>query len=152
MGKVRNRLFQAWFRFRRPMTLGVRAAVEGEDGKVLMVRHTYTPGWHMPGGGVEKSETALAALTRELQEEGGVELTGSPLLFGVYSNHASFRNDHVLLYRVPLGFWKACQATSNGEIAEIAWIDPKNPPEGTTPGTRRRLKELYDGTTLTALW
>ena len=127
------------------MTLGVRAAVENEVGQVLMVRHTYTSGWFLPGGGVERGEPAVEALRRELVEEGGVALDGTPLLVGVYSNHPNFRNDHVLLYRVPAGFWTACAPTSQGEIAETAWVDPLAPPRGTTPGTARRLTELFDG-------
>ena len=152
MATIRTLVFQSWFRLSRPLTVGVRAAVENEDGHVLMVRHTYTTGWFLPGGGLEKKETALEALGRELQEEGGIDLTASPLLFGVYSNHPNFRNDHVLLYRVPLGFWRTCPATSRGEIAETAWVDPLAPPDGTTPGNRRRLRELYQGTVIDPYW
>ncbi|MEM9842987.1 MAG: NUDIX domain-containing protein, partial [Pseudomonadota bacterium] len=36
------------------MTLGVRAIVENAEGQVLLVRHTYTPGLYLPGGGVER--------------------------------------------------------------------------------------------------
>ncbi|MBR9835951.1 MAG: NUDIX domain-containing protein [Alphaproteobacteria bacterium] len=152
MVNLRTRVFQAWFRFRRPMTMGVRAAVENDEGHVLMVRHTYTKGWFLPGGGVEKDEPAIEAIRRELVEEGGVQLDGTPLLVGVYSNHRYFRNDHVVLYRVPSGFWMPCKATSRGEIAETAWVDPLAPPEGTTPGNARRLRELYGGADIDPFW
>jgi 8-oxo-dGTP pyrophosphatase MutT (NUDIX family) len=62
MPTLRTLAFQAWFRISRPMTLGVRAAVENADGHVFMVRHTYINGWFMPGGGIEKDEPALEAL------------------------------------------------------------------------------------------
>ncbi len=152
MPTLRTRVFQSWFRLSRPMTIGVRAAVENEAGQVLMVRHTYTTGWYLPGGGLEKNEPAIEALRRELVEEGGIHLTGVPLLVGIYSNHPNFRNDHVVLYRVPLGFWTSVAATSRGEIAETAWVDPLSPPDGTTPGNRRRLKELYEGASIEAFW
>lgn len=152
MATLRTRLFQIWFRLSRPMTLGVRAAVENADGHVLMVRHTYTKGWFLPGGGVERGEPAIESIRRELVEEGGIQLDGTPLLVGVYSNHPNFRNDHVILYRVPHGFWSPCQPTSRGEIAETVWADPLSPPRGTTPGTARRLRELFAGSPNEPYW
>src|SRR5438552_10539353 len=47
-------LMQPWFRLRRGMTLGVRAAVFDEEGRIIMVRHRYAPGWLLPGVGVER--------------------------------------------------------------------------------------------------
>lgn len=125
------------------MTLGVRGVVENEVGEVLFVRHTYTKGWFLPGGGVERGETTDLALRRELEEEGGVRITAAPELIGIYSNHRIFRNDHVLLYRIGRGDWTAQGDPIGREIAEIAWTDPKDPPSEATPGTLRRLRELY---------
>ncbi len=42
------------------------------DGKVLLVRHSYMPGWLLPGGGVERAEAAEHAVIREMQEEIGL--------------------------------------------------------------------------------
>lgn len=152
MASFRTRIFQTWFRLSRPMTLGVRAVVENEAGNVFLIRHTYTPGWYMPGGGVEKSETSLRALERELLEEGGFRLTAAPDLIGIYSNHFVFPNDHVLLYRARPGAWDQGKATSRGEIAEAAWVDPLDPPEGTTPGTKLRLAEIFGGAPPSPYW
>ena len=143
MATIRTRLFQSWFRIARPMTLGVRAIVENEDGKVLLVRHTYVKGLFFPGGGIEKGELALTALARELEEEAGVVPSAEPVLLGVYSNHRVFRNDHVLLYRLKPGSWTSCAPTSRGEIAERIWIDPARAPSDVTPGTGRRLAEVF---------
>ena len=145
MPTLRTLAFQAWLRISRPMTLGVRAAVENADGHVFMVRHTYINGWFMPGGGIEKDEPALEALRRELIEEGGIRLIAEPKVFGFYSNHHHFRNDHVLLYHVPWGSWEKVAATSTGEISETAWVNPHAPPAGVTAGNLRRLEELYRG-------
>lgn len=143
MSSFRIRLFQAWFRLSRPMTLGARGVVEDEAGRVLLVRHTYTRGLNFPGGGVERGETVMAALLRELAEEAGVKPLGAPVLHGVYSNHRVFRNDHVVLFRIAAGEWTACETDSAGEISEIVWCDPLSPPDDVTPGTGRRLRELY---------
>lgn len=152
MTDLRTRLFQTWFRLSRPMTLGVRAAVENEAGHVFMVRHTYVKGWFMPGGGVERGEPALEALRRELIEEAGVKLIAEPEVFGFYSNHHVFRNDHVLLYRVRWGSWEPVKAQQIGEIAETAWVDPRAPIDGVTKGSLLRFKELYGGAPVSPYW
>ena len=152
MASFRTRIFQSWFRISRPMTLGVRAVMENEAGHVFMIRHTYTPGWYLPGGGVEKGETSLESLERELLEEGGFTLNAAPDLVGIYSNQFVFPNDHVVLYRAPAGTWDQGKATSIGEIAEAAWVDPRQPPEGTTPGTLARLMELFADGPRSAYW
>jgi 8-oxo-dGTP pyrophosphatase MutT (NUDIX family) len=152
MTTLRTRLFHTYARLRRPMTLGVRAAVENAEGRVFLVRHTYVKGWYMPGGGIERGEPAVEALRRELVEEGGIRLTSAPQLAGFYSNHHVFRNDHVLLYRVPHGAWEQTTATSFGEIAETAWVDPLMPPDGASPGTVQRLAELYGEESASPYW
>ena len=66
----RIRLFHIFFLLARPMTLGVRAIVHDRArNAVFLVRHTYVPGWQLPGGGVEPGESADDALARELREE-----------------------------------------------------------------------------------
>jgi len=125
------------------MTLGARVVVENEDGQVLLVRHTYTKGLYLPGGGVEHGETVLQSMRRELEEEGGVHLTGTARQIGIFSNHRLMRNDHVVLYRVDAGTWTQRGDPIGMEISEIVWCDPLSPPEDATPATQRRLQELY---------
>ena len=60
------------------MTLGVRGCCIDQDGRVFLVRHSYMPGWYLPGGGVERRETAIVALGRELREEAGIVLEDAP--------------------------------------------------------------------------
>jgi ADP-ribose pyrophosphatase YjhB (NUDIX family) len=133
------------------MTLGVRGVVTDASGKVLLLRHTYTPGWHFPGGGVEKGETASQSLIRELKEEAGIEAGPESLqLVSLHANHAFFPNDHVLVFRVK--DWTQGKMTSRGEIAETGFFDPANPPEGTSRGTKHRLDELFAGAKVSELW
>jgi ADP-ribose pyrophosphatase YjhB (NUDIX family) len=143
-------LFRAWWRVRRPMTLGVRGVVCDEKGAVLLVRHTYAPGWHLPGGGVERGETAVQAIVREMAEEGGVEVVGAPRLAGFFANHANFPNDHIALYRIDA--WRPCAARAAGEIAERGFFAPNALPEGATKGTRRRLAEMFGGAQASDDW
>ena len=51
--RILKRAAHVYWRFSRGMTLGVRGVVLDAAARVFLVRHTYTPGWHFPGGGVE---------------------------------------------------------------------------------------------------
>lgn len=134
------------------MTLGARAVVEQADGRVLLVRHTYTSGLFFPGGGVERGETILSSLYRELEEEGGLRTTREPTLIGIFSNHRIMRNDHVALYRVAPGTWTSFRDPIGREISELVWCDPHAPPDEATPGTKRRLAEIYGGVEQALHW
>ena len=63
-----------YWRFSRAATLGARAMVIDGTGRIFLIKHSYVDGWHLPGGGVETGETLLEALTRELAEEGNIQL------------------------------------------------------------------------------
>lgn len=143
-------VFRTYWRFSRPATLGVRGVACNEAGQVMLVKHTYIRGWHLPGGGVERGENAPYAITREMAEEAGIEAIDQPAIFALYSNHANYAGDHIGLYR--LGAWKPCPPRVDGEIAERGFFDPANPPEGTTPATLRRLAEVFKGAPVSATW
>lgn len=138
---LRARMVQNWFRLVRPMTLGVRVAAFDPAGQVCLVRHTYLPGWHLPGGGVERGETANRAALKELREEAGILADAADLeLHGVFANFVHFPGDHVLVYRCDRF---TTVPTRNGhEIAETGFFAPERLPDGTTRGTRQRLAEL----------
>ncbi len=133
---------------RRAMTLGVRAAVIDSEGHVLLVRHTYVAGWYLPGGGVERGESAVDALARELMEEGGVTLTGPPALRSLHHNRG---RDHVAFY-VVRDFAQAAPKQPDWEIAEAGFFAPDALPAGATPATRARLAEVFDGAEISAKW
>lgn len=143
-------LLRTWWRTTRGMTLGVRGLALDEAGKLCLVRHTYMAGWHLPGGGVERGETLLQAITKEMREEAGVALTTAPALFHVYSNEAKFRGDHIALY--VSRDWSACAPEPGQEIAEIAWFAPDALPEDISPATARRIGEVLTGQTPDDHW
>ena len=149
---MRRGLLQPVLRLRRAMTLGVRAAVLDARGRVLLVRHVYEPGWHLPGGGVEKGETVMDALRHELLDEAGIRITGTPCLFGIYSLHAVFPNDHVALFVLRPGQYQERPWHPNAEIAERAFFAADDLPPDVTAGTRRRLKEVLTGAPGSEYW
>src|SRR5262245_3883978 len=84
---LRAKLFHTLFLIRRPMTIGVRAVIYDQArNAVFLIRHTYVPGWQLPGGGVEIGESAEAALEREVREECDITLTARAALRSVHFN------------------------------------------------------------------
>lgn len=143
--RLRARLFHFAFLLKRPMTLGVRAVVhDSAAGTVFLIRHTYVPGWQLPGGGVESGETVLEALARELQEEANVALLSPPQLRSLHFNRAASRRDHVALYLVT-DFRQTAPKTPDLEIAEAGFFPLDALPQATTRATRRRLAETLGG-------
>jgi 8-oxo-dGTP pyrophosphatase MutT (NUDIX family) len=146
-------LSRLYIRVMRPLTVGVRGLVLDEAGRVLLVRHSYVDGWYMPGGGVERGETTLTSIRRELDEEVGVMLKPDmrPRLFGLYANFLEFKSDHVALFVVEPGQYELEPRTSF-EIAEYGFYPFDALPEGITRGTAARLKEFRLGLPPTDLW
>jgi ADP-ribose pyrophosphatase YjhB (NUDIX family) len=138
-----RRILHLYWRFRRGMTLGVRGVVL-RDGEVLLVRHGYTPGWHLPGGGVEPGETFEEALAKELMEEGNVRITGAPELHALFQNKNASSRDHVAVY-VVREFDYGGPLAPTFEIQEAKFFPLDALPEGTTQSTRKRLAEIMDG-------
>ena len=144
-------LLRLYWRVRRPLTAGVRGLVLDAEGRVLLVRHTYIRGWYLPGGGVERGETMLTSLRRELAEEVGVTLTGEARLIGLYANFREFKSDHVALFAVPHGAYEHAPRRSP-EIAESGFFPPDALPEGVTKSTARRIAEAMLGNAPDELW
>lgn len=149
---IRARLFHTYFLLRRPMTLGVRGLVlDPVDNSVFLIRHTYVPGWQLPGGGVERGETLETALMRELEEEGNIELTAQPMLRSIHFNRQSSPRDHVGFY-VVTAFRQTSPKQPDREIAEAGFFPIDQLPDNTTPATLRRIDEAVRGKELSAFW
>ncbi|HWU25940.1 MAG TPA: NUDIX domain-containing protein [Rhizomicrobium sp.] len=134
---------------RVPVALGVAAIAEDKEGHVVLVRHSYRPGWHLPGGGVARGEAPAAAIMRELGEEVGLRTSDPPALLGVFTRRVGISTNVIVLYRVSKVEFAF---RPNFEILEILRADPVNPPPGTAPGTRRRLAEHAGQVEQSAQW
>ena len=146
-----HRVLHAYWRFSRGLTLGVRAVIFDGEGRVFLVKHSYVAGWHLPGGGVETGETLLAALERELREEGNIEMAEPPVLHAVYFNRRASRRDHVALY-VVRSFRQIAPPQPNGEIVAHGFFAPRALPEDTSRATRERIAEVLTGRAAAELW
>jgi 8-oxo-dGTP pyrophosphatase MutT (NUDIX family) len=141
---------QPFYRMTRGLTLGVRVAVFSETGQVLLVRHTYTPGWFLPGGGVDTRETLRQAAIRELREEAGVIAEEAPQLHGMFLNEEAFAGNHVACFIVRK--FRQFERPPSFEIAEKRFCSIGDLPEETTSGTRRRIEEILTGSEPTEEW
>jgi ADP-ribose pyrophosphatase YjhB (NUDIX family) len=138
-------------RLLRPLTMGVRAVILDEAGRVFLVRHSYVPGWHCPGGGIEPGETARTAMIREVREEAGLAVEGEPELHGLFLNRHMTKRDHIAVY-VVRAFRVVEAPARDWEIVERGFFPIDALPEGTTKASRARLREILDGAPPAELW
>ncbi|CAN7213665.1 NUDIX domain-containing protein [Rhizobium sp. LjRoot254] len=148
--RVLTRVAHFVYFFIKGMTMGVRAACFDDQGRIFLVRHSYIPGWHMPGGGVERRETVREALAKELREEGNLELTAPPQLVHVYFNRRTSKRDHVVFYRCDVR--QTTPRLRDREIVEAGFFPLDALPTGTTSATYRRLKELAGEAEFDDVW
>jgi ADP-ribose pyrophosphatase YjhB (NUDIX family) len=145
--RVADRARRVVWRLVGPRMIGVRAiVVRPDDGRVLLVRHSYGPeAWYLPGGGVKRRETIEQAVRREVREEAAIEITGPVRLLGAYSNLREGKSDHICVFVVE--HWRSTGGDADAEIAESTFVDPfpHALPPATSAGTRRRLAEWQQG-------
>jgi ADP-ribose pyrophosphatase YjhB (NUDIX family) len=144
-------ILQPYWRLTRSQTLGVQGIVIQGGREILLVRHGYVRGWHLPGGGVERDENLGQALRRELLEEAGLRVRSEPSLHGIFSNFARSKGDHIAVYIVE-DWERDCPPSPNLEILEQKFFDLKELPSGILEGARRRLAEVFDKRPISAEW
>jgi ADP-ribose pyrophosphatase YjhB (NUDIX family) len=142
-----------WWAIRRPRTLGVRALVLDGAERVALVKHTYLPGWYLPGGGVKKRESFGAALIREVREEIGLADVRLDRVLGVYRSAAEGKDDHVVVFVVrTAGATADIRATDALEIEAAQWFALDALPEDMSPASLRRIGEYRRGEVGVGAW
>jgi ADP-ribose pyrophosphatase YjhB (NUDIX family) len=59
-------------------SVGVIGLITVDGSQVLLVKPSYRSGWVPPGGFVDRGEEPLEAMSREMQEELGLDVTFEP--------------------------------------------------------------------------
>lgn len=127
-----------WF-VRRPKTFGAHALPLTPEGKVILVRLRYAPGWRLPGGGREPSEPALDAALRELREEIGMISHGEARAALDFEELVHSKRDTASLVLVrdvryqPRWSW---------EVEAICEADPRALPDDTSATSRTWVESL----------
>jgi ADP-ribose pyrophosphatase YjhB (NUDIX family) len=102
----------------------VGALVVGPSGRLLLIRtHKWRDRWGVPGGKVERGETLLAAVHREVREETGLaldEVVWAPVSEAV--DHPEFhRSAHFVLLNF-VARTREEAVTLNDEAQAHAWL------------------------------
>jgi 8-oxo-dGTP pyrophosphatase MutT (NUDIX family) len=101
---------------------GSKLVVEN-DGRVLLVRHTYGDRrrWELPGGRISRGETPEMAARRQLREELGVDV-GELRPLGMRPLHSWGRDHPVHFFAVRVD--PQTVRRDEVEIAEVRWFAP----------------------------
>jgi 8-oxo-dGTP diphosphatase len=138
LGKqLRNRL--VWL-LSPKYTVGVVGLVRDNEGRVLLLRHTYrrrSP-WGVPGGGLQPGETLEDCLRREIFEETGMRVEVKRLL------SAGAHTDRKLVDMIfdcrPLPGESLAGFKPNAEIADARFFHPTDFPDGLPESLRRLIR------------
>jgi len=121
--------------------IGSFAIIENRQGEILLVRHGYgEKEFSLPGGGLEKGETADLTIIREAQEETGI--------CDVFFEHIGTfflptRAGIVFLFYVKMDD-VPCIAKNVQEIMGFAWVNSGELPIGTSPNQIELIKRWRD--------
>jgi ADP-ribose pyrophosphatase YjhB (NUDIX family) len=133
---IAHRWRHRWRKFRRVPLVGVSVFVTDNEGRLLLVRHSYgSGGWAIPGGGMSPREHPESAARREIAEEAGCTLEGVRVLE---------RLDETISGS-PHTAWLVAARTRDRprpdqrEVVEARFFATHSLPEPLTPLTRSRI-------------
>lgn len=126
-------LRRALWKVTGPRRDGVHAVVLTEQGRVVLVRLTYAPGWRLPGGGRKRGEAPAAAMLRELSEEIGLLSHERIERLEEARPAAALPGDSSALFRVSGAVYRPRRSF---EIEEVREFDRGSLPEDVDSWTR----------------
>jgi ADP-ribose pyrophosphatase YjhB (NUDIX family) len=127
--------------------IGAGCLMFNEQGKILLVKPTYKPGWEIPGGVVEENESPRQCCQRELREELGLERKIGALLVVDY-NHETDEQTESLMFIFDGGILYGMEITSiklpKDELSEFAFFTRQSLPQEMEPALRKRISAIFE--------
>jgi 8-oxo-dGTP pyrophosphatase MutT (NUDIX family) len=123
--------------------IGAAAFIVDNDGRVLLVKHTYVKlNWELPGGGAEANESPAQTAIREVREETGLIVVARHMTGYYYapdndSIHFVFRCDRLDDSAVP--------TPDTSEISECRFWSTTDLPRPISDWTIRRIEDAVSG-------
>ncbi len=127
-----------------PRSRGAASALlRAEDGRLLLVKPSYKPGWSLPGGVIDSGESPLGACRRECVEEIGFapRLSGLVCVDWVPPHHSpDARPATVFVFAGWLGpgDFQAVRLPAE-ELVDVVLVDPAEVGRYLRPGGCRRV-------------
>ena len=114
------------------------------NGRVVLVRHWFTPGvWTLPGGGIKKGESPREAGVREVFEEIGYRINSFGGQVGIYQGRMGRRDSVIVLFTED--FEGGMKFIPNLEVMERGLFDIDHLPSTLSPANRRRIEAYIQG-------
>ncbi len=132
-----------WWRMMGTRVTGCRVVALDQQGRVLLIRHSYGVNhWMLPGGGMKRGEDPVIAGTREVLEETAVRLTGATKI-GMITDlmHGAVNDVHVIA-----GWTNDIPVADEREIVEAAFFALDALPENIS----RKLPDVLPGYVIAA--
>jgi ADP-ribose pyrophosphatase YjhB (NUDIX family) len=118
---------RATVRFLRgSFTAGCVCIVRDPQDRILLVKPRYRLAWGLPGGFMRRDEQPYQAISRELREEIGVDLTFNQPVGSYVQNHQR-HIDYIFTIVLDIGQMSRV-ARSSAELSRLRWHDPANLP------------------------
>lgn len=127
-----------WF-IRRPRTFGAHALALTPEGKAILVKLRYAPGWRLPGGGRAANEPPVDAALRELREEIGMTAYRDAAPARHFEESVHCKRDSASLVIVRDVFYRPRWSL---EVEEVREADLDGLPEDTSENTRLWIEEV----------
>ena len=124
-------------------TVGAAAFIGDNEGRVLLVKHTYGHlNWELPGGGGEAGESPVETAVREVQEETGLRVTARQMT-GCYYSHEN-ESLHFVFHCERKGS-EAIPRADGAEISDCAFWSPDALPRPISDWTVQRIRDALSG-------